>query len=614
MSPSSRRTGVDLTSYAELAVRLVNTGGGVADGSRPDELASIESYRSLMAGHDYPVGRVVPADLDALRQLRRDLRLIFGAFAGGSAEDAAARLNALLARHPIHPEIARHDDQAWHLHHAKSGSVADQYAAGAVLGLTRVITELGRPAAPLRGGRLLELVRGPDRGRVTELLRGPLRRDRERDRAARAAPSAGGRPGHHGRRLTGPNRRTPARAGRATPAFRPSPGTAAPRVMTWTDRNPRYRNDSAAFFSGCLTIITMRPTHGAYAPRMRTGKWVRTMATEAVAPATRPADVGLKREMGLIGATWASETSIIGSGWLFGALFAAQAAGTAALLGWVIAGVIVIILALVHAELGGMYPVSGGTARFPHFAFGSIAGISFGFFSWLQAVTVAPIECFAVMTYGSYYWHGLYDPVNGQRHHDRLRDDDRADGDLHRDQLPGHAAVLQGQRGHHLVEGGRPGPRHHRAAVQVQPQEPRRGRRLHALRDQGAVRGHPLGRHRVRLPRLRAGRPAGGRDQEPAEEPAPGDPDGHRHRHRDLRAAPVRVHRRHPAQPDLRAQGLGGYPGYQPDRHRPVRRPGWRDRAQLAGRHPAPRRVRLTVRHRPDLPDLDLPGRLRPGP
>ena len=139
------------------------------------------------------------------------------------------------------------------------------------------------------------------------------------------------------------------------------------------------------------------------------------MAAEssATTTVTRPADVGLKREMGLIGATWASETSIIGSGWLFGALFAAQAAGTAALLGWVIAGVVVIILALVHAELGGMYPVSGGTARFPHFAFGSIAGISFGFFAWLQAVTVAPIECFAVMQYGSYYWHGLYDANSG---------------------------------------------------------------------------------------------------------------------------------------------------------------------------------------------------------
>ena len=142
------------------------------------------------------------------------------------------------------------------------------------------------------------------------------------------------------------------------------------------------------------------------------------MATESVATATRPEDVGLRREMGLVGAIWASETSIIGSGWLFGALFAVQAAGTAALLGWVLAGIAVIILALVHAELGGMYPVSGGTARFPHFAFGSIAGISFGFFSWLQAVTVAPIECFAVMQYGSYYWHGLFNPLaNGGTGH-----------------------------------------------------------------------------------------------------------------------------------------------------------------------------------------------------
>ena len=126
----------------------------------------------------------------------------------------------------------------------------------------------------------------------------------------------------------------------------------------------------------------------------------------------RPADVGLKREIGLIGATWSSETSIIGSGWLFGAL-AAQSAGTAALLGWVIGGVIIIILALIHAELGAMYPVAGGTARFPHFAFGSVAGISFGFFSWLQAVAVAPIECFAVLEYASYYWHGIFDAKSG---------------------------------------------------------------------------------------------------------------------------------------------------------------------------------------------------------
>ncbi len=137
------------------------------------------------------------------------------------------------------------------------------------------------------------------------------------------------------------------------------------------------------------------------------------MTAESVATVTRPADVGLKREMGLIGATWASETSIIGSGWLFGAFGAAQLAGPAALIGWVIGGIAVIILALVHAELGALFPVAGGTARFPHLAFGSVAGISFGFFSWLQAVTVAPIECFAVMQYSSYYWPSLYNADKG---------------------------------------------------------------------------------------------------------------------------------------------------------------------------------------------------------
>jgi hypothetical protein len=72
-------------------------------------------------------------------------------------------------------------------------------------------------------------------------------------------------------------------------------------------------------------------------------------------------------------------------------LYAAQAAGTAALLGLVgDRWVIVIVIALVRAELGSMYSIAGGTARFPHFPFGSIAGTSFGFFSWLQAITVSP--------------------------------------------------------------------------------------------------------------------------------------------------------------------------------------------------------------------------------
>jgi amino acid transporter len=138
------------------------------------------------------------------------------------------------------------------------------------------------------------------------------------------------------------------------------------------------------------------------------------MATDSSVATVAPADVGLKREMGLIGATWAAETSIIGSGWLFASWKAAYSTGTSSILAWIIAGIALIVLALCHAELGAMYPVAGGTARFPHFAFGSVAGTSFGFFSWVQAVTVAPIECFAVMQYLSYYWHSIFSDSTGE--------------------------------------------------------------------------------------------------------------------------------------------------------------------------------------------------------
>jgi amino acid transporter len=122
---------------------------------------------------------------------------------------------------------------------------------------------------------------------------------------------------------------------------------------------------------------------------------------ERPGPARR--QVSLMREIGVVGLLWASMGSIIGSGWLFGAQKALYTAGPAAVISWVIGGVAILILALVHAELGAMYPVSGGSARFPHYAFGGVAGASFGWFSWLQAATVAPIEVSAVILYMTHY-------------------------------------------------------------------------------------------------------------------------------------------------------------------------------------------------------------------
>jgi amino acid transporter len=122
------------------------------------------------------------------------------------------------------------------------------------------------------------------------------------------------------------------------------------------------------------------------------------MAATLDAPAT-PGSGGLHRTIGFWGLMFVSLGSIIGSGWLLGALNAAKAAGPASLVSWVLATVMLIVLALIHAELGAAYPVAGGTARFPYFAFGTLAGFTAGWTAWLQSVTIAPIEVEAAISY-----------------------------------------------------------------------------------------------------------------------------------------------------------------------------------------------------------------------
>ena len=128
------------------------------------------------------------------------------------------------------------------------------------------------------------------------------------------------------------------------------------------------------------------------------------VSIDKIAPQTGRDPSTLRRDIGLIGLLWASVGSIIGSGWLYGAKNAVVAAGPAAIISWSIGAVAIVLLALVHAELGGLFPVAGGTARYPHYAFGGLAGMSFGWFSWLQAATVAPIEVEAMIGYAG-HWH-----------------------------------------------------------------------------------------------------------------------------------------------------------------------------------------------------------------
>ncbi len=132
---------MDLNSYAELAVRLVNTAGAGGDGG--DRLANLDGLRALVADREHLRAGVTRNDLDALRGLREEFRAFFVSCAAGDGVAAAERLNTLLIQHPVHPQLSGHDGQPWHVHYTESGSVADRYAAGAVMGLAVRLTDLG---------------------------------------------------------------------------------------------------------------------------------------------------------------------------------------------------------------------------------------------------------------------------------------------------------------------------------------------------------------------------------------------------------------------------------------------------------------------------------------
>ena len=108
---------------------------------------------------------------------------------------------------------------------------------------------------------------------------------------------------------------------------------------------------------------------------------------------------GLQRSVGFYGLMFISLGSIIGSGWLLGALNAAKVAGPASILSWILAASMLSLLSLTYAELGARYPVAGGSARFSYYSHGPIAGFTAGWVGWLQAVFIAPVEVLAVITY-----------------------------------------------------------------------------------------------------------------------------------------------------------------------------------------------------------------------
>lgn len=114
-------------------------------------------------------------------------------------------------------------------------------------------------------------------------------------------------------------------------------------------------------------------------------------------------DKHLRRDIGIIGLLFTAIGSIIGSGWLFGALNAAEIAGPASIIAWAIGGVMIILIGLCYAELGTMFPISGGVVRFPHYSFGSFASYTLGWITWVAAASTTSIEVEAALQYATNY-------------------------------------------------------------------------------------------------------------------------------------------------------------------------------------------------------------------
>lgn len=105
------------------------------------------------------------------------------------------------------------------------------------------------------------------------------------------------------------------------------------------------------------------------------------------------------KKMGLLSATFLSVSSILGSGWLFAPYHAALAAGPASILSWILAAVVMLLLALCFAEIAALYPKRGLSAIIPTLSHNQYFGFPFAIANWLSVVAVIGLEADATIQY-----------------------------------------------------------------------------------------------------------------------------------------------------------------------------------------------------------------------
>ncbi|AIT08591.1 amino acid transporter [Candidatus Francisella endociliophora] len=105
------------------------------------------------------------------------------------------------------------------------------------------------------------------------------------------------------------------------------------------------------------------------------------------------------KKMSLFSAVLIGTTSMVGSGWLFSAQLTARNAGNWAFLAWILAALLVLMIALCLGKVVSLYPVRGATTRSSAISHNNIFAMPFAFANWFGIVVVISSEALATTQY-----------------------------------------------------------------------------------------------------------------------------------------------------------------------------------------------------------------------
>jgi predicted RNA-binding Zn ribbon-like protein len=127
---------VDLLRYADASAALLNA-----------DLTHVDGLVAHLAARPELQRRATDRDCMLLRKVQRELRPVFDAAAAARADAVVDGLNALLAQHPITPQLSVTGSGSWAVLGVALGAddqtVAELVTAEALLGLLEVVSRLG---------------------------------------------------------------------------------------------------------------------------------------------------------------------------------------------------------------------------------------------------------------------------------------------------------------------------------------------------------------------------------------------------------------------------------------------------------------------------------------